>query len=281
MFISDTTPASETIKGQNYTLTFDSGQVKGWTSFYSYFADWMVGMNNYFYTFSGGNLYRHNTNSVRNQYYGVNYPSTLTSVFNDQPLENKLWKTINLEGSDSWKLTLVSDIQTTGFIEKEYFEPKEGSWFAFVRNAGTTPADSKQEYPLRSLNGLGTTSAVSTSAGIVTLDFPLELQIGNIISVGDIVYFGVPSGTPPVMIPNLMGQITQLQLDVRSGINRILVQVQGSAPANQNTYILYLKNAIAESHGILGHYGVFHIENDNTEKVELFAVETEAMKSFP
>ena len=202
-------------------------------------------------------------------------------MFNDQPLENKLWKTINLEGSDAWKLTMFSDIQTTGFIEYEYFEEKEGSWFAFLRNEGTTPADGPQEFPLRSLNGLGTTSAVSTSAGIVTLDFPLELQIGNIISVGDIVYFGVPSGTPPVVTPTLMGQITQLQLEVRSGINRVLVQVQGSAPTNQNTYILYLKNAVAESHGILGHYGVFDIENNNTAKVELFAVETEAMKSFP
>ena len=53
------------------TLTY-SPDVKGWPSFYSYIPEWMAGMNNYFYSFKGGNLYRHNTNEIRNQYYGVN-----------------------------------------------------------------------------------------------------------------------------------------------------------------------------------------------------------------
>lgn len=275
---------SGTTVGTNYTLTFDSGQVKGWTSFYSYFPDWMVGMNNYFYTFSGGNLYRHNTNERRNNYYGVDYPSTLTSVFNDQPLENKLWKTINLEGSDAWKLTMFSDIQTTGFIEYEYFEEKEGSWFAFLRNEGTTPADGPQEFPLRSLNGLGTTDTILAVVGVGVaygLNFPTTTYIGNILSIGDVVYFGVPSGTPPTLTPTLMGAVTEINIDLPAGINQIVVDVTGTIPSNQNSYILYLKNAVAESHGILGHYGVFDIENNNTDKVELFAVETEAMKSFP
>ena len=92
----------------NYTISYDS-LTKGFPSFYSYFPDWMIGMNNYFYTFNGGNLYRHNTNETRNNYYGQNYPSTLQTVFNDQPLENKLFKTINLEGDDSWGALITSD----------------------------------------------------------------------------------------------------------------------------------------------------------------------------
>ncbi len=28
-------------------------------------------MNSYFYSFKGGNLYRHNTNPIRNNYYGI------------------------------------------------------------------------------------------------------------------------------------------------------------------------------------------------------------------
>jgi hypothetical protein len=31
----------------------------------------------------------------------------------------------------------------------------------------------------------------------------------------------------------------------------------------------------------LGHYCVFTLENDNTNKVELFAVQSDVMKSFP
>jgi hypothetical protein len=53
-----------------YTLTYSEG-VEGWASFYSFLPDWMIGMNNYFYTFKGGNLYRHNVNNTRNNFYGV------------------------------------------------------------------------------------------------------------------------------------------------------------------------------------------------------------------
>ena len=78
-------------------------------------------MNNYFYTFKSGDIYRHNVNQIRNNFYNTQYTSTITSVFNDQPLENKLFKTINLEssfadGTHAWGGTFDTDIQTTGFI---------------------------------------------------------------------------------------------------------------------------------------------------------------------
>jgi hypothetical protein len=44
---------------------------------------------------------------------------------------------------------------------------------------------------------------------------------------------------------------------------------------------MYIKNSVAESHGVLGHYCVFTLENSNTDKVELFAAESEIMKSYP
>jgi len=117
----------------NYTLTYAEGS-KGWVSFYSYNPDWMIGMNNYFYTFKGGNIWRHNTNETRNNFYGVQYNSRIVSVINDRPLENKLFKTINIEGDDTWDATLQTDIQTTGFINAEWFEKKEGAYFSFFRN---------------------------------------------------------------------------------------------------------------------------------------------------
>lgn len=44
---------------------------------------------------------------------------------------------------------------------------------------------------------------------------------------------------------------------------------------------MYVKNAVSESHGVLGHYCIFDIENFSTEEVELFLVETEVIKSYP
>lgn len=258
-----------------YTISYDSG-VQGFPSFYSYYADWMIGMNNYFYSFSGGDLYRHNTNPLRNNYYGIPGSSMVESVFNDQPLENKLFKTINLEGDDSWYTTITSDQQDTGFIEANYYEEKEGSFYAFIRNSGTVPA-SLDEYALRSLNGIGTSSSVVTIGALQEVNYPNTLYIGNIISIGDMLYYGTPT-------PILAGQVTQVDQDLANNVNQITVDtsVAGAVPIPaQQVYTLFIKNAVAESHGILGHYGVFKVTNGNTSKVELFAVETEAMKSFP
>ena len=273
----------------NYTLTYDEG-VQGWPSFYSYEPDFMIGMNNYFYTFKGGNLYRHNVNEVRNNYYGVQYNSTLKSVFNDLPLENKLFKTLNLEGDNAWEATMKTDIQDSGFIDDTYFEKKEGAWFGFVRNLGTVPS-ATSEYALRSLNGIGRSSVVAIGAGTATIDFPLTVQIGNILSIGDMFYFGLP---PTYNSPQLAGQITQVNINLRAGINQVVINTVGATfiptvtptPTTvpipiQDAYFLYIKNAVAESHGVLGHYCVFTLENTNTDKTELFAVESEVMKSFP
>ena len=55
----------------------------------------------------------------------------------------------------------------------------------------------------------------------------------------------------------------------------------GVIPTPQVNYVMSLKNLVAESHGILGHYGVFTLTNIDTEAVELFAVKSEVMKSYP
>ena len=94
----------------NYTLSYSEG-VAGWVSFYSYYPDWMIGMNNFFYTFKGGNIYKHNVNTARNTFYGVFTPTTIQSVFNNSALENKLFKTINLEGDAPWGAALETDLQ--------------------------------------------------------------------------------------------------------------------------------------------------------------------------
>ncbi len=264
---------SEVIAGNNYTLTYDRG-VTGFPSFYSYYPDFMMGMNNYFYTWKGGNLYRHNTNETRNNYYGVQYTSQVISVFNDSPLENKLFKTIELGGDDRWDVSLISDQQTTGFIDEDWFEEKEGTFFAFVRNSGTVPA-SLDQYALRSVNGLGTSSNITTVTTVSTIDFNVNTPVGSIISIGDYVYWGSSA-------PTLFGVVTAINQNLPQGINNVVVNNStGTVPVGTTEYILYIKNSVAESQGILGHYGQFTLTNDNTSKVELYAVLSEVMKSFP
>ena len=270
----------------NYTLTY-SEQVKGWPSFYSYYPDWIIGMNNFLYTFKGGNMYKHNTNPFRNTFYtewclqnvpalDPFSPTTLKSVFNDVPLENKLFKTLNLEGDAAWGATMITDLQFSGFIESSYFEKKEQSFYAFVRNNPTG------ELALRSLNGIGRSILVvnpGTNNAFINFSINPLVDIGNIISIGDYVYFGTS-------VPVLAGEVLSINVNLPAGINQIEVNNNTTTPLTtpipSNTeFFLYIKNSVAESHGVLGHYCVFSLDNSSTSKIELFAAETEVMKSFP
>jgi hypothetical protein len=262
-----------------YTLTY-SETVQGWVSFYSFIPDWMIGMNNYFYSFKGANLYRHNANAIRNNFYGVQYNSLVKSVFNDAPLENKLFKTVDIQGDDVWAAELYTDIQDTGFVQANWYEKKEQVYFAFVRNSGTSPAN-PSEYALRSLGGIGRSSSVNSAAGNSNVLFPLTVSLGSIMSIGDYLYFAIP---PNFNAPILAGQITNIVQNYPLNQNYIQVNttIPGTSPIlGQTPYFLYMKNSVAESHGVLGHYCVFTLENTNTDKVELFQFESEVMKSYP
>lgn len=264
----------------NYTLTFSEG-VAGWVSFYSFYPDWMIGMNNFFYTFRGGNLYRHNTNNNRNTFYadwwvrignpaGAFVPTQITSVINDATLENKLFKTISLQGDSRWSALLSTDLQNSGFIEAPWFEKKEATFFAFVRNT------SSGELNLRSANGIGNSVSVTGGGSIINFSISPLIEIGKIISVGDLIYFGTA--------PLLAGEVTAINVNYPAGINRIVINpsIPGAVPIpTQTEYFLYVKNSVSESHGVLGHYLKFVITNDSSSKIELFMAQSEFMKSFP
>lgn len=258
----------------SYTLTY-SPPAEGWPSFYSYYPEWIQGMNQYLYTFSGGNLWRHNTNEERNTFYGTYDPnldsSRIESVFNDEPIVNKIFKTLAVEGNRPWSATLVSDQQDTGFINASYFEQKEGDFFAFVRNQGTNPAD-PDEYALRSLNGIGQSTTVVGNV----VNFPATVSIGSILSVGDAFYFS-PS---PFTAITFAGYVNNIEVDLPAGINRVTHDGSGTPGGNTDLW-LGIKNQVAESHGILGHYGVFTLTNEDTTAVEMFVAKSEVMKSYP
>lgn len=272
----------------NYTLTY-SEAAEGWPSFYSFDPDYMIGMNNYFYTFKGGELYRHNVNNSRNNFYQPWYvkigqpsqaftPTRIESVFNTSPLENKLFKTLNLETDFPWSATLITDIQSSGFIQTLWFEKKEASFFAFIRN------NAIDETYLRSANGIGRSEEITGSGSAVEVHFPISptpMEIGSIISVGDKLYYNLP---PSFAANILFGEVTDIVVDYPNGVNKIIVNTTipgGNMPSIEDPFIMYIKSSIAESHGVLGHYCIFVLENLYGGKVELFAVESEVMKSYP
>lgn len=264
---------------ENYTLTYSTDErVQGWPSFYSYYPDWMIGMNNYFYTFYRGNLYRHNSNPTRNSWYGQVYGSTLTTVFNTAPLENKLFKTISLQGAEAWSALMETDIQISDTIDSTWFQKKEQVWFAFVRNQSATT-----NFSLRSVNGIAnSTSTDTTDTSAVVINFDLSVNLSQVSanpvgSIGDNLFFGTTA-------PTFCGQVTSVNINIQGGINQLIVDTTvtgGAVPPTATEFFLYAKNSTAESHGVLGHYAKTTLSHPGTTQAELFAVQSDLMKSYP
>ena len=251
------------------TLTY-ADDVQGWPSFYSYLADYMIGMNGFFYTWSGGNLYRHNTNPQRNVYYGVQYFSTITGVLNVEPKTIKLFKTMSYESDDAWACTELFTDLATGSMLSTFFEQKEGEWFTFIReNQGT------RDYRDRNVNGIGSCTTVLGPPTAVVLTFTVE--IGSILSIGDYIY-----STPN---PVYMGQVTAIDrvnntITVDTTVFEPGTAFTGTNPL-PNDFIFFFKDVVAESHGARGYFMHFTLQNTSNRPVELFAVGSSVMKSFP
>ncbi len=253
-----TPTASPNGNPENYTLSY-SESVKGFPSFYTYHPDFMIGMNQYLYTFKDGALYRHNTNETRNNYYGEQFNCQITGVVNASPLQVKLFKTIELESDSQWTASLVSDLQV-GNIDAEYFQEKEGSYFAFIR------ADEEVDFKMRSVNGLGVAQSVQTNGTTSVVSFSRD--VGSIPSVGDLVFRGTTT-------PERIGTITNI-----NGLQVTIDTTTFSAPVTNN-FLISVKDPIAESHGVRGYYMEFTLENTDTTATELFAVSSDIFKSYP
>jgi hypothetical protein len=237
-----------------YTITY-SPRYSGWTSFHSYYPDWMVTMNNSLYTFSGGNLYKHYSNEIRNSYYGELYPSKITTIFNNEPSQTKQFKTIATNSTTAWETAVLSD-QGEGYIEDSWYALKEGTWYAYIRR-------NADDNSLAMISAQGIGNVTTYASNVLTFNF----NIGDIVSSGDKLYF-VSGG-------NLVfsGVITN-HTD-----NTITINQTGTAPTN-GSFILYLKSSIAESTPTRGTYLEVEFTNNDTEYTEMYMTTSDVFKSY-
>lgn len=150
------TAANELNEDNPYkTLSFDES-TKGWTSFYTYAPDYIDSLGSTFYSFKRGYLWKHYSDTAnRSTFYDYYQSPSVEFVFNPNVSMSKVFKTINYEGSDSWKaqITTDSDIEekllgirpyafvstlqgiSDNFIASNIFIKKENKYFANILNA--------------------------------------------------------------------------------------------------------------------------------------------------
>lgn len=239
----------------DYTISY-SPKLSGWTSYHSFYPEWMVSMNNFLYTFKNGNLYKHNTNQTRNSYYGVVSPSRLTTIFNQEPTQTKAFKTLALNSTSPWQSVITSD-QGEGIIDSSWYDLKEGTWYAYIRRNVDD-----NNLSMISTQGIGNLS--SKASNVLSFSFPMD----DIVSTGDKLYSVINGGL------TFVGNITA-HTDIS-----ITTDGSGLSPAI-GTFLVFQKNAIAESYPTLGTYLNVEFINADTSYTELFSVSSSIFKSYP
>lgn len=238
---------------ETFTIGFKEG-VKGWVSRYSYVPERMLGLNNSFYSFKEGELYLHDSENVaRNNFYGEQYSSKVTVVFNDVPSDDKIFKTIVLESDTAWDVTLSTNY-TNGVINSSEFNSKESRWFAYIRkNENASDLNS-------SAQGIGT---ITASSGLtVTVE-----NVPSNVSYGDTLYQINGSSQEIVgVISSISNNVITLTSIVNTPIN--------------SAFAFSKKDSRIEGSEIRGYYLEAELENDSTNAVELFAVNTNLVKSY-
>ena len=239
-----------------YTITFDEA-VKGWTSFHSFQPDFMVGLNNNFFTIKDGQLYLHNdeTNDTRNNFYGVQYDTKFDFIFNDAPSDVKSYKTINIEGDTAWDIELITNL-TNGSILQSEFLNKEDEWYAHIRRS-----EDSTDYSSLSIQGLGSIDSIDG------LDIILVSQINDSLSIGDVIL-------------KFDGEVLE-QVGTCTDVNGNVITVGGiEVSISSGDLLVFSKDVRVESSMIRGYYMLVKMTNQSTRAIELFAVNSEIFKSF-
>ncbi len=191
-------------KKRAYCLTY-SENVKGWSSFKSFIYDSGISMVNKYYTFKNGKVYLHHLEDEsinRNNFYGVNYTSTITPVFNDFSGSVKHFHVVEYEGTDSaivqntdddvwsneaarngWYIESIVTDQQEGKVDE--FVEKEGKWFNYIKGNPTvwnnladgTQASGNLNFSEFNIQGIGSLSADATADDTVAegYDFIVSL----------------------------------------------------------------------------------------------------------
>ena len=186
------------------TLSY-SQKSEGWISFKDFLPEAGLSMNNEYYTFRHGSLWKHHSNETRNNFYGTQYTSDVTLIFNDMPGSVKSFGNINYEGTaaavtafttqsatnaagttanytDGQYYTLfaktgwyvediVTNLQDTGLLE---FKNKEGKYFSTIR--GKTTELSNLDEREFSVQGLGFVDGIGTSGEFGGATYKIYIQ---------------------------------------------------------------------------------------------------------
>lgn len=123
-----------------YTIAFDEAR-NCFTSMYSFNPEWSINYENKLVTFKSGKLYIHDS-STMNNFYGVQYDSSIKVVFNDTPILKHRYNTITTLSNVKWLSGTTGDIttnlgQSSKLIDSDYIKRDDKYHAAFKRDVNS------------------------------------------------------------------------------------------------------------------------------------------------
>lgn len=88
-----------------YTISFDEVG-NGFESFYSYHPEFTGELNTTLFSFKNGEIWVHN-NSTYCNFYGTQYPASITTVFNTGALDKKTWISVMETANTTWRCPMI------------------------------------------------------------------------------------------------------------------------------------------------------------------------------
>lgn len=248
------------------TITFDE-VYNAWTSFHSYEPEWMERLGTNFYTFKNGELYIHDENETRTNFYGSSNGCSVTYSSNKNPSDVKAFKSISLESNSSnWYATVDSNLESgnIGTSSNLKFKDKEGFKYGYIRRY----VSNKLDFNKLSIVGIGNLQSVpGTNQYEFTKNIPNQVSFNGADGIGgDELFFN--DGTT-----KLVGVINSFQ-------DNVITTVSTTNLPQANNFCFVVKNAESESFGVRGYSSTIKLINDSTSFVELFAANTEVFKSY-
>ena len=157
------------------TVSYKQG-LEGWPTRKSFVPESAVSLNNIYYTFKGSQIWSHD-NELRNNFYGVQYKSSVKLIINDAPSSIKNFKTLAYEGDSGWTSPSIVTDQQKGKVPS--FKEKEGLYYNFIKGQastwdGTSGSLDTKTFPTQGIDVLG-----SRSGDLTPTTFTLTVKENN------------------------------------------------------------------------------------------------------
>lgn len=272
---------------QSFSFKEDSD---GWSTKLSYAPEAAVSLNNKYYSYKNGELWKHtdkddsNNDVPRANFYGTQQDTSVVTLINDQPSLIKNFKTVSYEGDTGWLCEVETD-QNTGFVKtstkgkwgdnddvtlvtpvSSTATDKEGKYYGWIRGNALNPATDSTAGKEFAMQGLGTaaTTPFDSTTQTQTITFTGDINVS--LQVGDIIYFVDASESNAV---TRLGPVTAI-----SGTTVKATYTTGFKPVADD-FIFFVKDNELNTSGIIGYFAKLTFSTSGTGKNELFAVGSE------